>query len=122
MDHPFHLPGQIDLFAWSVPFLIEKVRDMILVMNRKAMNNDNEPMSPCSPFTQKDMANLNRLLKDQAFKPALTPEQEQKRKLYRRIRIKIVALARFFRMLRGRTRCAGICPPLSASLGFTGNA
>ena len=63
------------------------------------MNNDNEPMSPCSPFTQKDMANLNRLLKDQAFKPALTPEQEQKRKLYRRIRIKIVALARFFRML-----------------------
>ena len=99
MDHPFHLPGQIDLFAWSVPFLIEKVRDMIMVMNRKAINNDNEPMSPCSPFTKKDLATLNSLLKDQASKPALTPDQEKKHKLYRRIRVKIIAFARFVRML-----------------------
>lgn len=99
VDHPFHLPGQIDLFAWSVPFLIEKVRDMIFVMNRKAINNEMEPMSPCSPFTQKDLANLNRLLQDQAFKPALTPEQEKKKKLYRRLRAKVICIARFSRML-----------------------
>ena len=27
--HPFHLPGAMDLFKWSVPFLMEKIGDMM---------------------------------------------------------------------------------------------
>lgn len=27
---PFHLPNDMDLFRWSVPFLMEKVSDMML--------------------------------------------------------------------------------------------
>ena len=29
VEHPFHLPGSVDLFKWSVPFLIAKVGDMM---------------------------------------------------------------------------------------------
>jgi len=28
-EHPYHLPDKIDIFAWSMPFLIEKVISMM---------------------------------------------------------------------------------------------
>ena len=34
--HPFHLPGGMDLFSWSVPFLMEKVSDMLMHFTKKA--------------------------------------------------------------------------------------
>ena len=35
VKQPFHLPGDLDLFQWSIPFLMEKVTDMLLrVMDR----------------------------------------------------------------------------------------
>lgn len=32
MEPPFHLPQGIDLFAWSLPFLGEKITDMLANM------------------------------------------------------------------------------------------
>jgi serine/threonine-protein phosphatase 2B catalytic subunit len=28
-EHPYHLPDRIDIFSWSMPFLIEKVVSMM---------------------------------------------------------------------------------------------
>jgi len=42
---PFHLPNDMDLFKWSVPFLMEKVSDMfvhIVKQNSKLMIKDDE--------------------------------------------------------------------------------
>jgi serine/threonine-protein phosphatase 2B catalytic subunit len=32
VEHPYNLPDQIDIFTWSMPFLIDKVLSMILMM------------------------------------------------------------------------------------------
>ena len=29
MEQPFHLPGGLDLFTWSLPFLADKIGEMI---------------------------------------------------------------------------------------------
>jgi serine/threonine-protein phosphatase 2B catalytic subunit len=43
VDHPFHLPGDIDLFTWSIPFLAEKVTEMLY-----AIVGSNQAYSPMS--------------------------------------------------------------------------
>lgn len=35
VDHPFHLPGNIDLFKWSIPFLMDKVSEIIRELHKK---------------------------------------------------------------------------------------
>jgi serine/threonine-protein phosphatase 2B catalytic subunit len=42
VDHPFHLPGQIDLFSWSMPFLIDKVTEIVVAMNKRAIGGTSE--------------------------------------------------------------------------------
>lgn len=78
VDHPFHLPGNIDLFKWSIPFLMEKIGDIIRTINKRGV---------MTPGTEKELDNINfhKMLEDQAinFKPALTPKQEALRKKFR---------------------------------------
>jgi serine/threonine-protein phosphatase 2B catalytic subunit len=40
VDQPFHLPGDIDLFTWSMPFIGEKIAEMLLHI---VGNNDYSP-------------------------------------------------------------------------------
>ena len=37
--HPFHLPQGMDLFKWSVPFLMEKIGDMMEHLMKKSRAN-----------------------------------------------------------------------------------
>jgi len=45
VDHPFHLPGQIDLFKWSIPFLLDKVVDIIKIINSRSGKGTPTPKS-----------------------------------------------------------------------------
>jgi serine/threonine-protein phosphatase 2B catalytic subunit len=51
VDHPFHLPQDIDLFSWSMPFLAEKITDMLF--NIISKNDD------FSPKTAKEVDNFH---------------------------------------------------------------
>lgn len=86
VDHPFHLPGDIDLFTWSMPFLAEKITDMLFNL---VGSND------FSPKTAKEVDNidLNEALKDGA-------DEEHKANALRNKVKSIARLQRIFRNLR----------------------
>lgn len=39
-EHPYHLPDRIDIFTWSMPFLIEKVVQMMKSVYTKWQDED----------------------------------------------------------------------------------
>ena len=90
VDHPFHLPGDIDLFTWSMPFLAEKITDMLFNI---IGTNDS-----FSPKTAKEIDNvdLTKVLKDSHQ----APDEESKINSLRNKVKSIARLQRIFRNLR----------------------
>ena len=52
------MPGEMDLFKWSVPFLMEKVSDMLVYLTNKHLKD---------PIADKadEKVNVEQLLKEQ---------------------------------------------------------
>jgi len=45
-DHPYHLPERIDLFSWSVPFMVDKVMTIFkYIVEKYAADDDTEPVT-----------------------------------------------------------------------------
>ena len=40
VDHPYHLPDQIDVFSWSMPFVIDKVMGLFTNILSQAAGDD----------------------------------------------------------------------------------
>ena len=90
VDHPFHLPGDIDLFTWSIPFLAEKVSEMLF-----AIVGSNTAFSPTSA-KELDQIDFSKLLQDKS-----KPDDEHARMEVLRTKVKTVArIARLFKNLR----------------------
>ena len=86
VDHPFHLPGDIDLFSWSMPFLAEKITEMLYNI---VGNND------FSPTTNKELDNIdfNKVLKDSS-------QVEDHNERIDILRTKVKSIARLRRMFK----------------------
>jgi len=42
VDHPYHLPDQIDVFTWSMPFVADKVVSLLTHVLKKTKGEDSE--------------------------------------------------------------------------------
>lgn len=79
VDHPFHLPGDIDLFSWSIPFLAEKVTEMLFSI--VGSNNAYSPMSA----KELEHIDFSQLMKD------YNTEEKKERTEILRTKVKTVA-------------------------------
>ena len=80
VDHPFHLPGDIDLFTWSMPFLAEKITEMLY-----SIVGANQAYSPKST---KELENIDfaKIMRD-----ATKDENEHERMEVLRAKVRSVA-------------------------------
>jgi hypothetical protein len=87
----------MDLFKWSFPFLIDKVIDMVIAINKAAAND------ALTPNSEREIENMDfkKMLQLEAIKckPQPTPKEEASRIKYRKLRAKCQAWARFNRIL-----------------------
>lgn len=87
VEHPFHLPGDIDLFSWSIPFLADKVTEMLFyIVGRNAA---------FSPKSQKelDQIDFSKLLQDYS-------KTDSKSARHEILRTKVRSVARISRMFK----------------------
>lgn len=48
--HPYHLPDQMDVFSWSVPYLCSKIIEMLIaIMKKTAVEEEEEDMNERPP-------------------------------------------------------------------------
>mmetsp|Transcript_124433 Transcript_124433/g.244053 ORF Transcript_124433/g.244053 Transcript_124433/m.244053 type:complete len:558 (-) Transcript_124433:134-1807(-) len=133
--HPYHLPNFMDVFTWSIPFVIEKVTEMLCHIIQPASDADDElqedlPDLPASH--QQDMRYRDSLTREQnevvdiARKLAVSIEKsgaeprgssdfedETRDRLRKKVRT-IARMARMFKTLRQENetiiRLKGMCP------------
>lgn len=92
VEHPFHLPDDIDLFQWSIPFLVDKITEMLtnVAIQNKAI----------TPISEKELAEVDfkKLLDTQSNE--LRAENADKSKKLEILRTKVKAFARMNRIFK----------------------
>jgi len=92
VEQPFHLPNNLDLFTWSLPFLADKIGDMMenILRRQSIVSKDNLKIGKQSSDVEfaEIMNNLNE------------EKKEQSKQKIASIKAKIMTIARFNLMLK----------------------
>ncbi|ORX50934.1 serine/threonine-protein phosphatase 2B catalytic subunit A1, partial [Hesseltinella vesiculosa] len=84
--HPYWLPNFMDVFGWSLPFVGEKITDMLIAI-----------LNICS---KEELANMDRLSLQETKKQTLTDEAEQRRIVIRNKILAVGKISRVYTILR----------------------
>mmetsp|Transcript_105741 Transcript_105741/g.166930 ORF Transcript_105741/g.166930 Transcript_105741/m.166930 type:complete len:566 (+) Transcript_105741:107-1804(+) len=133
MPHPYHLPNFMDVFAWSMPFVIEKVTEMLyFIMNPEGDDAPAEEELPAElpkdinqQFRRLSLSDAENRAVDlaqklamhsdsgQGSRPKNGTEEEQRDRLRKKVRT-IARMARMFKTLRQENetivKLKGVCP------------
>lgn len=94
VEQPFNLPNNLDLFTWSLPFLADKIGEMMdhLLARQKSVH------------TTKDQIKISKQSSDVDFQKIMTELKDEKKtqdnEKFNKIKAKIMTVARFNRMLK----------------------
>ena len=92
VEQPFHLPGQLDLFSWSLPFLIDKIGEMMDNLLRMNSLVKQDEINKSRRSSVKDFNKIIHELEDEQKK-----QEEQK---FNRIKAKVLTMGRMSAMLK----------------------
>ncbi|KGO68902.1 Serine/threonine-specific protein phosphatase/bis(5-nucleosyl)-tetraphosphatase [Penicillium italicum] len=121
--HPYWLPNFMDVFTWSLPFVGEKITDMLIAILNTCSKEEleDEAPTPVSPTENKD--------KDPISPPSMDPESiEFKRRAIKNKILAIGRISRVFQVLREqsesvtelKTAAGGRLPAGTLMLGAEG--
>ena len=65
MEQPFHLPGGLDLFSWSLPFLADKISEMIDHLVKKNSLVDQKDIQMARRTSNVDFKDIIKTLNDE---------------------------------------------------------
>lgn len=92
VEQPFNLPNNLDLFSWSLPFLADKIGEMMDYLLKKNTLVTKEKIKMSKQSSDVDFAKIMTELN--------TEKKEQDKQKIDRIKAKVMTIARFNRMLK----------------------
>jgi serine/threonine-protein phosphatase 2B catalytic subunit len=92
VEQPFSLPNNLDLFSWSLPFLADKIGEMMDNLMKRNTLITTEKIKLVKQSSDVDFGKIMNKLEEEK-------KQESKKKIAN-IKAKVLAIARFNRMLK----------------------
>ena len=88
-ETPYRLPGNLDLFAWSLPFVAQKTIDALNLSIKRIL------AAEAVKDTEITKIDFHKMLAEQAAKVYSSPKEAALAKRFREMRAKMLAFARF---------------------------
>ena len=92
VEQPFHLPGGLDLFTWSLPFLADKIGEMIDYILMKNSLVTPKEINAHKRSTQNDFSKIIKNLNQE--------KKEQDTQKFNKIKAKVLTMGRMAVMLK----------------------
>ena len=103
------MPNGLDLFSWSLPFLADKIGDMMDHLFQKANVVRRDSLTVARQGSSVDFAKIMTQLKEE--------KKEQDKDRLNKIRAKVLTVARFNRMLKNAKENSEVYTKVRTSYG-----